>query len=97
MGWTFSRDPWNQLLKKEAPKERQTSLTWRNGHHHHHHHHHQEGIDRGDGYGVELAEFSDQLNIESEEKERAEGILGFLTWVNAWKYATCSKEMQENK
>ena len=54
-------------------------------------------MDRGDGYGVELTEFSDQLNIESEEKERAEGILGFLTWVNAWKYATCSKGMQENK
>lgn len=50
-------------------------------------------MDRGDIYEVELAELSDQLNIESEEKERAGGILGFLAWVNAGS----SKGTQEKK
>lgn len=71
-------------------------MTWRHGHGHHHlqqYHHHQEGMDRGDIYEVELAELSDQLNIESEEKERAGGILGFLVWVNAGS----SKGTQEKK
>lgn len=54
-------------------------------------------MDRGDIYEVELVELSDQLNTESEEKERAKGILGFLAWVNAWKHATCSKGRQEKK
>lgn len=44
---------------------------------------------------VELAELSVPLNIESEEKGRAGGIWGFLMWMNDWKRASCSKEMQE--
>lgn len=54
-------------------------------------------MDRGDIYEVELVEFSDQLNIESEEKERVKGILGFLVWVNVWKYVICLKGRQEKK
>lgn len=49
-------------------------------------------MDKGDIYEAELAVLSALLNIESEEKERAEGILGFLAWVNARKHATCSKK-----
>lgn len=32
-------------------------------------HHHQKGMDRSDIYEAELAELSELLNIESEEKE----------------------------
>lgn len=49
-------------------------------------------MDKGDIYEAELAVLSALLNIESEEKERAEGILGFLAWVNARKHAICSKK-----
>ena len=34
-------------------------------------------MDRGDLYEVQLAEFSDQLNIESEEKGRLRASWGF--------------------
>lgn len=45
-------------------------LTQRNGPGDHHHHHHPEGMGSGHIYKLQLAELREELNTESEEKER---------------------------
>ena len=53
-------------------------------------HHHQKGMDRSDIYEAELAELSELLNIESEEKE-----IGALGWVNAGSVLLAQKECRK--